>query len=68
MKGHRGLVISSGGTGFIGRALALELTESGNEVVVLTRDPQRVLPRALLKAGFRFSYPELGKALSDILR
>jgi hypothetical protein len=41
LKSHRGLVIISGGTGFIGRALALELAESGNEVAVLTRDPQR---------------------------
>jgi len=29
---------------------------------------QRVLPRALLKAGFRFSYPDLENALSEILR
>jgi uncharacterized protein (TIGR01777 family) len=29
---------------------------------------QRVLPRALLGAGFRFSYPELGSALREILR
>ena len=41
MKSHRGLVIISGGTGFIGRALALELAKSGDEVAVLTRDPQR---------------------------
>jgi len=29
---------------------------------------QKVLPRALLKAGFRFSYPDLKNALLEILR
>jgi uncharacterized protein (TIGR01777 family) len=29
---------------------------------------QKVLPRALLKAGFRFSYPDLELALREILR
>lgn len=38
----RGLVIISGATGFIGRPLALDLAESGYEVAVLTRNPQRV--------------------------
>jgi uncharacterized protein (TIGR01777 family) len=36
-----GRVIISGGTGFIGRKLALSLAESGHEVIVLTRDPRR---------------------------
>jgi NAD dependent epimerase/dehydratase family enzyme len=29
---------------------------------------QKVLPRALLKTGFRFSYPDLESALLEILR
>jgi uncharacterized protein len=37
----RGLVIISGATGFIGRPLALDLAESGYEVAVLTRNPQK---------------------------
>jgi len=37
----RGLVIISGGTGFIGRPLALDLAEAGYEVAVLTRNPQK---------------------------
>ncbi len=35
-------VIITGGTGLIGRALAADLVAAGREVVVLSRDPQRV--------------------------
>ncbi len=40
-------VIITGGTGLIGRALAADWAKDGNEVVVLTRNPQRArgLPR-----------------------
>jgi len=37
----RGLVLISGATGFIGRALALDLAGAGYEVAVLTRNPQK---------------------------
>jgi len=37
----RGFVIISGATGFIGQSLALNLAESGHEVIALTRDPQK---------------------------
>ncbi len=37
-------VILAGGSGFLGQALARRLTSAGWEVVVLTRDPDRVTP------------------------
>lgn len=43
-------VIVTGGTGLIGHALSEDLTSSGHEIVVLTRDPDRVLT---LPAGAR---------------
>ena len=41
----RGRVVITGGTGFIGRALASNLAESGYEVAVLTRNPRRAAAR-----------------------
>ncbi len=43
-------IIITGGTGFIGRALAANLAGSGYEVIVLSRDPARA---ARLPAGVR---------------
>jgi len=37
-------IILAGGTGFIGKALALHLVQEGNSVVLLTRNPDAILP------------------------
>jgi len=34
-------IIITGGTGFLGRALAQELRDTGNEIIFLSRDPAR---------------------------
>jgi hypothetical protein len=39
-------IILAGGTGFLGRALALEFSALGYEVLVLTRHPDRIVPGA----------------------
>ncbi len=44
-------VILAGGSGFLGRALARALCAQGWEVVVLTRDTDRVPPADDLPAG-----------------
>jgi uncharacterized protein len=43
-------VIITGGSGLVGRALADELNRDGNEVVILSRNPDRI---AVLTAGIR---------------
>ncbi|HVT59397.1 MAG TPA: TIGR01777 family oxidoreductase [Thermoanaerobaculia bacterium] len=38
-------ILIAGGSGFIGRAAAIDLAAAGHEVVVLSRDPERARPR-----------------------
>jgi len=47
-------------------ALALKVILGEMSTIVLTG--QRVLPKRLLKMGFQFQYPELRRALEEILR
>jgi hypothetical protein len=55
-------VVVTGGSGFVGRALAAELVGRGDAVTVLTRDPERA--RGKLPAGVRCAAwtPERGGA------
>ncbi len=48
-----GLIIISGGTGFIGRALASDLGESGYDVAVLPGIPSGCCPELYFHWGFQ---------------
>jgi NAD dependent epimerase/dehydratase family enzyme len=49
-------------------APAFALRLAMGEVATILLDGQRALPQALLDAGFKFQYPELQPALTDLLR
>lgn len=69
-------ILFTGGTGFVGKQLTFRLFlpspgfmikwvlgEFGSVIL----EGQRVLPRRLLKYGFSFRYPDIDKALQDII-
>jgi NAD dependent epimerase/dehydratase family enzyme len=43
--------------------LRLALGEMADELIL---GSQRVLPRRLVEAGYRFAFPDLGSALKDV--
>ena len=45
-------IVLAGGSGFLGRALAAELTGAGSEVVILTRSPRRTQTPNLLELAW----------------
>ena len=49
----------SGGTGFIGQPLVERLLGQGHQVLLLTRDPSKVAPRAGVEAAALFPAPDL---------